>query len=96
LRYHFEWDPTKARENVKKHQVSFQRAATVFRDPHAVSIFDKDHSQIEDRWITLGMDNQGIIIVVIHTFRQSNEVSSFIRIISARKATKKERQQYEG
>jgi uncharacterized protein len=96
LRYHFDWDPTKARENVQKHKVSFQRAATVFRDPYALSIFDNDHSQEEDRWITLGRDDHGIIIVVCHTFRQSDEVSAFIRIISARKATKKERQNYEG
>jgi uncharacterized protein len=76
--------------------VSFQRAATVFRDPYALSIFDNDHSQEQDRWITLGRDDHGIIIVVCHTFRQSDEVSAFIRIISARKATKKERQNYEG
>ena len=96
MRYHFDWDPTKARENVQKHKVSFQRAATVFRDSYALSIFDNDHSQEEDRWITLGRDDHGIIIVVCHTFRQSDEVSAFIRIISARKATKKERQNYEG
>jgi uncharacterized protein len=96
LLYHFEWDPTKARENIKKHKVSFQRAATVFRDPHALSVFDKDHSQMEDRWITLGRDSHGTIIVVCHTFRQSDEVSSFIRIISARKATNKEKHHYEG
>ena len=96
MRYHFEWDPTKARENVQKHKVSFQRAATVFRDSYALSIFDNDHSQEEDRWITLGRDDHGIIIVVCHTFRQSDKVSAFIRIISARKATKKERQNYEG
>jgi len=95
LPYNFEWDPTKARDNVKKHKVTFQQAATVFHDPYAISVFDKDHSQMEDRWITLGRDSRGIIIVVYHTFRQSDEVSAFIRITSARKATKKERQQYE-
>ena len=96
MRYHFEWDPIKAQENVQKHKVSFQRAATVFRDPHALSLFDNDHSQAEDRWITLGRDGHGIIIVVCHTFRRSEEEASFIRIISARKATRKERQDYEG
>ena len=95
MRYHFDWDPTKAREIVQKHKVSFRRATTVFRDPYALSFFDNDHSQEEDRWITLGRDDHGIIIVVCHTFRQSDEVSAFIRIISARKATKKERQNYE-
>jgi uncharacterized protein len=76
--------------------VSFQRAAAVFRDPYARSIFDNNHSQEEDRWITLGRDDHGIIIVVCYTFRQSDEVSAFLRIISARKATKKERQNYVG
>lgn len=96
LDYHFEWDPAKARENVKKHKVTFQQAATVFQDPQAISVFDGDHSQMEDRWITLGRDSRVIIIVICHTFRQPDEVSAFIRIISARKATQKERQQYEG
>jgi uncharacterized DUF497 family protein len=96
VRYHFDWDPAKARENVRKHQVSFLRAANIFRDPQALSSFDADHSQAEDRWITMGRDNNGIILVVCHTFRPGDAVSSFIRIISARKATKRERQQYEG
>lgn len=96
MQYHFEWDPAKARENVKKHKVTFQQAATIFHDSNAISVFDQDHSQVEDHWITLGRDSRGIIIVVCHTFRKSDKISSFIRIISARKATKKERQQYEG
>jgi uncharacterized DUF497 family protein len=95
LRYQFEWDPAKARENVRKHKVSFQRAATIFRDPNALSIFDQDHSQEEDRWLTLGRDSSGNLMVVCHTYRQSGSGSSLIRIISARQATKKERQQYE-
>jgi len=93
LRFYFEWHPRKAEENFQKHGVSFERAATIFLDPHAISIFDKD-SEDEDRWITMGMDNSGILIITIHTFSQVNVSSRNIRIISARKATKKEARQY--
>ena len=54
--YQFEWDPVKAGINYKKHGISFERAAGVFKDPMAISIFDKDHSRFEERWVTLGLD----------------------------------------
>ena len=95
MRYNCEWDPAKAKQNLRKHKVTFQRAATVFRDPHAVSIFDKEHGQEEDRWITMGTDDSGTILVMIHTFRRIDESSYAVRIISARRATKREREQYE-
>ena len=95
MRYNCDWDPEKAKQNLRKHKVSFQRAATIFRDPHAVSIFDEEHSQEEDRWITMGRDDSGIILVMIHTFGMIDETSYAVRIISARKATKREREQYE-
>jgi len=53
--YQFEWDPIKAHQNARKHGVTFERAATVFLDPQALSGFDEEHSQEEDRWITLGL-----------------------------------------
>lgn len=95
MRYNFEWDTTKAKQNILKHKVNFQHAGTIFRDPHAISIFDDEHSQKEDRWITLGRDNRGILLIVSHTFREINASSCNIRIISARKATKRETNQYE-
>ena len=95
MRYYFEWDPAKANQNILEHKVRFQRAAEVFKDPHAISIFDDEHSQDEDRWITIGKDNIGILLVVSHTFRKIEEESCRIRIISSRKATKNERKQYE-
>ncbi len=95
MRYYFEWDPGKANQNILEHKVRFQRAAEVFKDPHAISIFDDEHSQDEDRWITIGKDNIGILLVVSHTFRKIEEESCRIRIISSRKATKNERKQYE-
>lgn len=95
MRYNFEWDTTKASQNIRKHKVSFQRAGTIFRDLHAISIFDDEHSQKEERWITIGRDNDGILLVVSHTFREVDKTTWSIRIISARKATKRETKQYE-
>ncbi|GAB6162196.1 BrnT family toxin [Desulfothermus naphthae] len=94
MRYYFEWNPQKAKTNLKKHKVSFERACTVFKDPNALSIYDEEHSEKEDRWITLGMDINGTLLVVVHTFEQLDENTCKIRIISARKATKKETKQY--
>ena len=96
MRYIFEWDPLKAKENLRKHRISFERAATIFYDLHARSIFDTEHSEDEDRWVTLGMDSGGNLLVVIHTFHVIDDSSRRIRIISARKATRKETRQYEG
>jgi uncharacterized DUF497 family protein len=95
LQYSFEWDLRKAQENLRKHKISFDRASTIFLDPHALSIFDTEHSQNEDRWITLGIDSEGSLLVVIHTFSEISDSLCRIRIISARKAIKKEIKQYE-
>ncbi len=94
MRYTFEWNPSKARENLRKHRVSFDRAATVFLDPNARSIFDVDHSEEEDRWATLGIDSNGNVLIVIHTFEQIDNTLCQIRIISARRATSNENEQY--
>jgi len=96
LRYKFEWDPEKEKTNIRKHKVSFRRAATVFRDPNQLSIYDEEHSEYEDRWITMGIDDRGVLQVVVHTFKQVEENLSEIRIISARKATSRELRQYQG
>lgn len=95
MRYDFEWDPAKAKQNTHKHKVSFQRAGTIFHDPHAISIPDEEHDQEEERWITIGKDSNEIVLVVSHTFQGIDASSFSIRIISARKATKKERKQYD-
>jgi uncharacterized DUF497 family protein len=93
--YEFEWDPAKARDNIKKHRVNFERAATIFLDPDALSEFDEDESRDEDRWITIGLDRTGVLLVVCHTFREETETSARIRLISARKPTKNEADNYE-
>jgi uncharacterized DUF497 family protein len=94
LHYKFEWDPTKEKANVRKHRVSFRRAATVFQDPYQLSIYDAGHSEYEDRWITIGVDGGGALRVVVHTFKQVDEGLCEIRIISARKTTSREARQY--
>jgi len=95
VKYNFEWDPKKASSNRVKHRVFFDEAATVFRDARMLSIFDSAHSRSEDRWVTIGLSELGRLLVVCHTFREMNEQTSVIRIISARKATKNEERQYE-
>ncbi len=94
FQYHFEWGPAKARQNEKNHGVTFERAATIFLDPQALSLFDEEHGQEEDRWITLGVDRTGILLVVCHTYREETETSARVRIISARKATRNEAKPY--
>ena len=85
----FEWDENKANANLFKHGISFGEAATVFGDPLSLTIPDVSHSLNEKRYITLGKSLNNHLIVVVHTDRAEK-----IRIISARKASQKERKQY--
>jgi uncharacterized DUF497 family protein len=86
----FEWDETKASENLRKHKISFDEAETVFDDPLAITIPDPEHSKSERRFIDLGQSETGRIIVVSYTQR-----ARAIRIIGARRATRTERLKYE-
>lgn len=95
FQYQFEWDPAKARLNARKHRVTFERGATVFLDPNALSLFDDQHSEEEERWITLGLDETGVLLVLSHTYHEETENSARVRLISARKATKNEKKQYQ-
>ena len=92
--YNFEWDPNKARSNTKKHGVRFEQAATVFHDPRMISLYDDEHSEIEDRWITLGMSASGGVLVVHHTFDESENDNVRVRVFSSRKAIPSEINQY--
>jgi uncharacterized protein len=94
MQYNFEWNPNKAKSNIQKHKINFELAATVFKDPRALSIYDDDHSESEERWITLGIAQNGNLLVVIHTYKNVDHNLSNIRIISARKATRLEQKQY--
>jgi hypothetical protein len=86
----FEWDEEKSNGNLRKHEVSFDEAKTVFNDPFAMTISDPEHSSQEDRYIDVGMSSQGRVLMVWYTERGRN-----IRIIGSRKATRKQRREYE-
>jgi uncharacterized DUF497 family protein len=87
---HFEWDPEKARANRAKHGVSFEEAMRAFLDPLSVTILDPDHSESEARFVLIGQSPSGRLLVVVHTDRGDS-----IRLISARRATRRERRTYE-
>lgn len=86
----FEWNPEKAQANLKKHDVSFEEASTVFDDLNLITFLDEKHSIDENRYITIGLSRQSRLLMVAHTERQEK-----IRIISARKATPNEQKFYE-
>lgn len=67
MQYDFEWDIKKAERNFRKHKISFERAATIFRDPNLLSIPDEGHSEIEERWLTMGLDENGVLLVISHS-----------------------------
>jgi uncharacterized DUF497 family protein len=89
----FEWDTPKAAANLKKHQVSFEDAKSVFFDDFGIQFFDEDHSSEENRFLLLGMSSTAQMLIVCHCEREHGAV---IRIISARKATKRESAFYQG
>lgn len=90
----FEWDESKDTANRRKHGISFTSVIPVFQDPNVITIFDRKHSDsAEDRWISMGRTEKGIVCVVCHTYRQHDGEQS-VRIISARKADMDEEKQY--
>ena len=86
----FRWDPEKARSNLRRHGVTFEEAASVFRDVLSVAISDPLHSTEEKRFVIIGRSDQDRTLVVVH-----REFAETIRIISARRATRRERNEYE-
>ena len=86
----FVWDREKAAANLRKHGVDFEEAATAFGDPLSITIPDPDHSTGEERWLLIGEGRAGRLLVVAHTERRDE-----IRLITARPATRRERQTYE-
>ena len=87
----FEWDDAKNRQNRRKHGVSFEEAQSVFLDERAIRFLDPDHSEDKDRFIMLGMSFVLRVLVICHCYQADDSV---IRIISARKANRKEAQDY--
>jgi hypothetical protein len=86
----FEWDEVKARENARKHKVTFEEAVSVFTDPFLLTFPDEKHSETEDRFVSIGRSERERVLLVVHTDR-----GDAIRLISCRKATSAERKTYE-
>ena len=91
----FTWDPIKATSNATKHGISFAQAASVLRDPLALTVYDATHSAFEERWFSLGHSLEGQLLAVSHTYTTTGPNRAQVRIISARQATRQERLQYE-
>ena len=94
-RIEFDWDPAKARSNRTKHGVSFEEAMGVFADPLALSRLDDDQAVGDERWITLGLAAAERLLLVVHTHIEQSDDRIAVRIISARRATRREARQYE-
>jgi hypothetical protein len=93
MRIDFDWDPAKAASNLIKHGVSFDAAMTIFHDPLALSLLDTDVTE-EERWISMGTTSAGNLIVVVHTWAEMDAGRTMVRVISARRPTRKEERQY--
>jgi hypothetical protein len=91
----FEWDDNKANANLRKHDVSFELSCLVFRDPRLLTIPDLEHSETEERWLSIGSAGSGGFLSVVYLWLESEPMATKIRLISARKATKNEIRQYE-
>lgn len=95
MRFEFDWDPAKAEGNRRKHGVAFEDAMGVFRDPLALSRLDDESGEGEERWVTIGLNPATNLLLVVHTYVELSAEQAAIRIISARRPTRREVQQYE-
>lgn len=90
----FSWDIRKAQSNFEKHGVSFEEAATVFVDPAGIDIVDEEHSEDEERFFRVGLSMEERVLTLVYTIRRYKNGKEKIRIISARKASRQEREEY--
>ena len=95
MRFEFDWDPAKAESNRPKHGVAFEDAMGVFADPMALSLSDEESGQGEERWVTIGRNPASNLLLVVHTYMELSADRASIRIISARRPTRREARQYE-
>jgi uncharacterized protein len=95
MRFEFDWDPAKAESNHSKHGVTFEDAMGVFGDPLALSLPDNESGQGEERWVTIGRNPASNLLLVVHTYMELSAERVAIRIISARRPTRREARQYE-
>jgi uncharacterized protein len=92
--FQFEWDEVKAVTNLRKHGISLELASTVFHDPRLLSVADVEHGETEERWFSVGCASNGVVLTVVYLWSEA-DLTTRIRLISARRATRAERQQYE-
>jgi uncharacterized protein len=95
MRFEFDWDPAKAESNRRKHGIAFEDAMGVFADPLALSRLDEESGQGEERWVTIGRNPASNLLLVVHTYIELSADRAAIRIISARRPTRREVRQYE-
>lgn len=95
MRFEFDWDPAKAEANRRKHGVAFEDAMGVFNDPLALSRLDEESGQGEERWVTIGRNPSSNLLLVVHTYMELSAERAAVRIISARRPTRRETRQYE-
>ena len=93
--FQFEWDEAKAAANIRKHGVAFGQASTVFHDPRLLTVADLEHGQQEERWFSVGLANNGVVLSVVYLWLNAGSEVTIIRLISARKATQTELRQYQ-
>jgi uncharacterized protein len=93
--FQFEWDEGKAAANIRKHGVSFELASTVFKDPRLLTAADLEHSQIEERWFSIGCASNGTMLSIVYLWRELDAETTKVRLISAREATPAEVRCYE-
>ncbi|MGY4282943.1 uncharacterized DUF497 family protein [Bradyrhizobium sp. LM2.7] len=95
MQIEFDWDPAKAESNRRKHGVAFEEAMGVFGDPLALSLLDKESGEGEERWVSMGRNPAGNLLLVVHTYAELSADRVSIRIISARHPTRREIGSYE-
>jgi uncharacterized DUF497 family protein len=93
--FQFEWDEAKAEANQRKHGITLKLAASVFYDPRLLSIADLEHSGTEERWFSIGIASNGVLLAVVYVWSEADPAAIKVRLISARRATQVEYRQYE-
>lgn len=92
--FQFEWDEPKADANARKHGITFELAPFIFYDPSILTVADLEHSETEERWFSIGMGSNGVLLSVVYLWSDADPAAIKIRLISARKATQAERLRY--
>ncbi len=93
--FQFQWDESKAADNIRKHGVTFEQASTVFHDARLLTVADLEHSQQEERWFSVGVAGNGVVLSIVYLWSTAESEATIIRLISARKATQTELHQYQ-